>query len=82
MTGKELKAFREVLSLTQQELADILHVQRVTIARAETGKYLKDQEPNPDKEVSRLLQALLDWALRAGKFSRNISERSNVDRAS
>lgn len=63
MTGRQLKAFREGLGLSQQELADILKVQRVTVARAETGKYHKKQEANPDKEISRLLQMLLKEAL-------------------
>jgi transcriptional regulator with XRE-family HTH domain len=63
MTGRQLKAFREGLGLSQQELADILKVQRVTVARAETGKYRKKQEANPDKEISRLLQMLLKEAL-------------------
>ena len=63
MTGKELKAFRESLGLSQEELAKILDVQRVTIARAETGKYRKEQSANPDREISRLLQMLLKQAL-------------------
>jgi transcriptional regulator with XRE-family HTH domain len=37
MTQQELVAFRERLGLTQQELADRLGVDRVTIARWETG---------------------------------------------
>jgi len=38
MTGKELRALRESLGITQQELADILQVTRVTISIAERGK--------------------------------------------
>ncbi|MBV8224576.1 MAG: helix-turn-helix domain-containing protein, partial [Verrucomicrobia bacterium] len=63
MTGKQLKAFRESLGLSQEELSQILRVQRVTIARAETGKYNKKQTANPDREISRLLQMLLKEAL-------------------
>jgi transcriptional regulator with XRE-family HTH domain len=37
MTQQELVAFRERLQLTQQELADRLGIDRVTIARWETG---------------------------------------------
>lgn len=37
MTPKDLVAFRERLELTQQDLADRLGVDRVTIARWETG---------------------------------------------
>jgi transcriptional regulator with XRE-family HTH domain len=37
MTPEQLVAFREAQGLTQQELADKLRVDRVTIARWETG---------------------------------------------
>lgn len=37
MTPEQLVAFRETHNLTQQELADRLSVDRVTIARWETG---------------------------------------------
>lgn len=37
MTSQELVALRERLELTQQQLADRLSVDRVTIARWETG---------------------------------------------
>lgn len=37
MTPEQLVAFREDLGFTQQELADRLRVDRVTIARWETG---------------------------------------------
>jgi transcriptional regulator with XRE-family HTH domain len=37
MTPQDLVAFRETHGLTQQELADKLRVDRVTIARWETG---------------------------------------------
>jgi transcriptional regulator with XRE-family HTH domain len=37
MTSEQLVAFRETHGLTQQELADRLRVDRVTIARWETG---------------------------------------------
>lgn len=37
MTPEQLVAFREALDLTQQELADRLRVDRVTVARWETG---------------------------------------------
>lgn len=37
MTPQELIAFRERLEMTQQQLADKLGVDRVTIARWETG---------------------------------------------
>lgn len=37
MTPEQLVAFRETHDLTQQELADRLRVDRVTIARWETG---------------------------------------------
>lgn len=37
MTPEQLVAFREEFEFTQQELADRLRVDRVTIARWETG---------------------------------------------
>jgi len=37
MTKEELAEWREAYGLTQQELADLLHVTRVTIARWEAG---------------------------------------------
>lgn len=37
MTSEQLVAFREEFGFTQQELADRLRVDRVTIARWETG---------------------------------------------
>ena len=37
MTGKELKAIRKKLALTQQALADLLGVHKVTIAKREGG---------------------------------------------
>jgi repressor LexA len=37
MTPKEIKAIREKLGLTQQQLAEALHTTRVSIARYETG---------------------------------------------
>ncbi len=38
MTAKELKAVRQSLGFTQQGLADVLHVSRVTVARWEIGE--------------------------------------------
>jgi transcriptional regulator with XRE-family HTH domain len=38
VTAKELKAVRQSLGLTQQGLADVLHVSRVTVARWEIGE--------------------------------------------
>ncbi len=37
MTGKEIKELRKKLNLTQQELADKVGVDRVTVARWENG---------------------------------------------
>jgi transcriptional regulator with XRE-family HTH domain len=56
MTGTELRQLRQVLGLTQKELAQLLGVQRVTITRAEGSK------------PSRLLQSFLDLALARGQL--------------
>jgi transcriptional regulator with XRE-family HTH domain len=37
MTAKQIKALREALDLTQQNLADIIAATQVTVARWETG---------------------------------------------
>jgi DNA-binding transcriptional regulator YiaG len=53
MTAKELKAVRQSLGFTQQGLADVLQVSRVTVARWETG------ERGVSGPVALLLQRLL-----------------------
>jgi DNA-binding transcriptional regulator YiaG len=53
VTAKELKAVRQSLGLTQQGLADVLHVSRVTVARWEIG------ERGVSGPVALLLQRLL-----------------------
>ena len=91
MTGRQLRAFRDWLGLTQQQLADILGVQRVSVARAEIGKYRKKQEANPDREISRLLHMLLERALEkggirlsvvaepGGEYGKNVSKKTLND---
>ena len=53
MTAKELKAVRQSLGFTQQGLADVLQVSRVTVARWEIG------ERGVSGPVALLLQRLL-----------------------
>ncbi len=53
MTGKEIKEKRKAKGLTQDELANLVGVSRVTIARWETDK----RKPHP--AIFRLLQFLL-----------------------
>jgi DNA-binding transcriptional regulator YiaG len=59
--GKSLRALRKSCGLSQQQLADLLGVQRVTITRAE-GTDTRPSKP------SRLLQSLLDQALSRGEL--------------
>jgi transcriptional regulator with XRE-family HTH domain len=61
VNGVQLRALREAAGLTQQQLADILGVQRVTITRAE-GTESRPSQP------SRLVQSLLDQALSRGEL--------------
>lgn len=37
MTGPEYQSLRQALGLTQQQLADVLQVNRVTVAKRESG---------------------------------------------
>ncbi len=53
MTAKELKAVRQSLGFTQQGLANVLQVSRVTVARWEIG------ERGVSGPVALLLQRLL-----------------------
>jgi DNA-binding transcriptional regulator YiaG len=43
MTGAQLRAARERLELTQQQLADALEVHRVTVSEWESGRALVPQ---------------------------------------
>jgi transcriptional regulator with XRE-family HTH domain len=61
VNGVQLRALRQAAGLTQQQLADLLGVQRVTITRAE-GTDTRPSKP------SRLLQSLLDQALSRGEL--------------
>jgi transcriptional regulator with XRE-family HTH domain len=79
MTGRQLRAFRKWLGLTQQQLADILGVQRVSVARAEIGKYRKNQEANPEREISRLLRMLIDQALQKGAIKLSVLSEARGD---
>jgi len=38
MTGEELKTLRQIAGYSQKELANALHVHRVTVCRWESGK--------------------------------------------
>jgi len=69
--GVQLRALREAAGLTQQQLADLLGVQRVTITRAEGT-------PTRPSKPSRLLQSLLDQALSRGelRISRELKKKS------
>ena len=62
MTGEELKNLRKTLRLTQEELAEILGVTRVTLIRSEK------------EGPSRMVQSFIDAALRAGKLGLSSSE--------
>lgn len=57
VTAQQLRQLRISLSLSQKQLADILHVQRVTITRAER------------RGPSRLLQSLIDHSLARGMLT-------------
>ena len=59
--GVQLRSIRLAAGMTQQQLADLLGVQRVTITRAEGTE---SRPSNP----SRLLQSLLDQALSRGEL--------------
>ena len=55
MTGTEIKAFRKRFNMTQQELADKLGVDRVTVARWETNS--KRPSNLAKRQISRLLKS-------------------------
>jgi transcriptional regulator with XRE-family HTH domain len=57
MTGKWLKAVREEMGLSQEKMAEILEVQRVTISRAENKA-----------KVPRMLDSLIRLAIREGRL--------------
>ncbi len=54
MNGKEIKEKREAKGWTQQQLADMIGVHQVTVARWETDK----RTPHP--AVIRMLRMLLE----------------------
>lgn len=63
VTGAEIRAFRERLGMTQQELADALGVHYMTVGRWERG----EMEPSP----------LLGRALRDLERERTTEEREH-----
>jgi transcriptional regulator with XRE-family HTH domain len=54
MTGKEIKEKRKTKGWTQQQLADVIGVHQVTVARWE----IDQSKPHP--AVMRLIKMLLD----------------------
>lgn len=56
---KRLKELRQKKGLTQQEIADLLHVNRVTYTNWEKG----NREPNFETiiKIADLLEVSLDW---------------------
>ena len=70
MIGKNIKKFREQRNLTQEQLADALHVTRQAVSNWERGK------TQPDVETIQELAAVLDCTaeeLIYGKESRKIT---------
>lgn len=63
MTPQQLVSFREDLGITQQELADKLRVDRVTIARWETGT----------RSIPPYLDLALETVKRQGTRKRSVS---------
>ncbi len=63
MTPQQLVSFREDLGITQQELADRLRVDRVTIARWETGA----------RSIPPYLDLALETVKRQGTRKRSVS---------
>lgn len=59
MTGTEIKAWREARGLTQAQLAELIGVHRVTLARWETGTRI----PHP---MVGIVLARLDQQMDAG----------------
>jgi transcriptional regulator with XRE-family HTH domain len=68
MTGSWLKGIREENKLTQEELAKILDVQRVTISRAENKP-----------KVPRMLESLIKLALREGRLKLPYQEEASAE---
>jgi DNA-binding XRE family transcriptional regulator len=62
MTGEELKNLRKTLRLTQEQLAQVLGITRVTVIRSEK------------EGPSRMVQSFIDAALRAGKLGLSARE--------
>ena len=70
MIGKNIKKFREQRNMTQEQLADALHVTRQAVSNWERGK------TQPDVETIQELAAVLDCTaeeLIYGKESRKIT---------
>ena len=59
----KLKACRERASLTQQELADILKIDRSAISKWETGEFLPRTEKLP--AIAKALGCTIDELLKA-----------------
>ena len=57
----KLKAYRERASLTQQELADILKIDRSAISKWETGEFLPRTEKLP--AIAKALGCTIDELL-------------------
>ena len=74
MIGKNIKKFREQKSMTQEQLADALHVTRQAVSNWECGK------TQPDVETIKELANVLDCTaeeLIYGKESRKITIINN-----
>lgn len=63
--GKRLRKARKSKRLTQQEIADLVHVNRVTYTNWEKGK----REPSFENlvELADLLEVSLDWLFERDK---------------
>ena len=61
MSPRQVKALRKALNLTQQQLADLIAAQRVSVARWETGA------SRPTGAYLKALQELAEKAKRKGK---------------
>lgn len=78
MIGEILKEHRKNLNLTQQQVADQLHVSRQTISNWETGKSLPDVSMLI--EISMLFDLSLDYLIKGDEqLMKKIKEESDLN---